>query len=381
MSRIATLLSVAAGVAVIAAGAAQGGEVKLPKQMTWTAYGTTSTGYQQSVALGNALKKNYGMQLNIKTGKNDVARMLPLKSRKADFCACGIALYFAQEGAFMFGKKNWGPQAIAMTMASIGSVGIALGVAKDTGVTKLSDLKGKRVAWVRGSPALNQNSTGYLAYAGLTWKDVKKVQFGGFKASVDGIINGQVDAATMSTVTPHAKRLEASPRGLIFPQMDHGDKAAWKRMRAVAPWYQQIKVTIGATVSKAKPWIGAGYFYPVLVTNSDYSNETVYSVVKGINDSYDDFKKSAPGIGGWHKSRQNFQWVVPWHPGSIKYWKEIGLWNIDAQVHNDGLLKRQGVLAAAWKKYKASPHSDFQGGWMKARSAALRGAGLPVIFN
>ena len=51
MSRIATFLTVAAGVAVIAAGAAQAGDVKLPKQMTWTAYGTTSTGYQQSVAI------------------------------------------------------------------------------------------------------------------------------------------------------------------------------------------------------------------------------------------------------------------------------------------------------------------------------------------
>ena len=381
MSRITKYIAIAAGMAVFATGTIQAGEVKLPKQMTWTAYGTTSSGYQQSVAIGNALKKNYGMQLNIKTGKNDVARLLPLRSRKADFCACGIALYFAQEGAFMFGKKSWGPQAISMTMASIGSVGIGLGVAKDTGVTKYSDLKGKRIAWVRSAPALNQNVTSFLAYGGLTWKDVKRVEFGGFKASIDGIINGQVDGGTMSTVTPHAKRLEASPRGLIFPQMDHGDAAAWKRLHAVAPWAQRLTATKGATVSKAKPWVGSGYFYPVLVTNNDYSAETVYSVVKGINDSYDDFKKSAPGVGGWHKSQQNFQWVVPWHSGAIKYWKEIGLWNAAATAHNDGLLKRQGVLAAAWKKYKSDPHSDFQGGWMKARSAALSDAGLPVVFN
>lgn len=253
MIRITKLIAITVGMVVFAAGAVQAGEVKLPRQMTWTAYGTTSTGYQQAVAIGNALKKNYGMQLNIKTGKNDVARMLPLKSRKADFCACGIALYFAQEGAFMFGKKSWGPQAISIAMASIGSVGIGLGVAKDTGVTKYSDLKGKRIAWVRSAPALNQNVTGFLAYGGLTWKDVKRVEFGGFKASIDGIINGQVDGATMSTVTPHAKRLEASPRGLIFPQMDHGDAVAWKRMNAVAPWAQRLTATVGATLVQEKP--------------------------------------------------------------------------------------------------------------------------------
>lgn len=381
MKPIVKQIMTAAAATVLGTGIATAGDVKLPKQMTWTAYGTTSTGYQQSVAIGNALKKKYGMQLNIKTGKNDVARMLPLKARKAEFCACGIALYFAHEGVFMFGKKNWGPQAISMAFASIGGAGIGLAVAKDTGVTKYSALKGKRVAWVRGAPALNQNATAYLAYAGLTWKDVKKVEFGGFKDSVNGIINGQVDAAIMSTVTPHAKRIEASPRGLIFPQLDHNDKAAWKRMNAAGPWFQPHVATLGATLSKDKPWTGAGYFYPVLVANNDLSSDMVYSLVKAMNDSYGEFKGTAPGVDGWHKSRQNFQWVIPWHPGAVKFWKEIGIWTAAAQAHNDALMKRQGVLAAAWKKYKAKPASDFLAGWMKARAAALKGAGMAVIFH
>jgi TRAP transporter TAXI family solute receptor len=381
MSRITTSLATVAGLAVFAAGGALAGEVNLPKQMTWTAYGTTSTGYQQSVAIGNVLKKKYGMQLNIKTGKNDVARMLPLKARKADFCACGIALFFAHEGVFMFGKENWGPQSISMVFASIGGAGIALGVGKDSGVKAYSDLKGKRIAWVRGSPALNQNAAAFLAYGGLTWDDVKKVEFGGWKDSIDGIINDQVDAGIMSTVSPHAKRIEASPRGLIFPQMDHGDKAAWKRMNAIAPWAQPHMATVGATLSKDKPWTGSGYFYPALVTNNDLPADTVYSLVMGIDQSHGDFAGSAPGVDGWHKDRQNFQWVLPWHSGAVKYWKEIGIWSADAQSHNDVLLKRQGVLTAAWTKYKSGPGSDFQAGWMKARAAALKAAGMPVIFN
>ncbi|MCG8559727.1 MAG: TAXI family TRAP transporter solute-binding subunit [Hyphomicrobiales bacterium] len=367
--------------AILLATAAQAGDIKLPSQITWTAYGTTSTGYQQSVAIGNVLKQKYGTQLNIKTGKNDVARMLPLRARKADFCACGIAFYFAQEGAFMFGKKTWGPQPISLAFASIGGAGIGLAVAKDTGVTSYSDLKGKRVAWVRGAPALNQNATSFLAYGGLTWSDVKKVEFGGYKDSINGIINGQVDAGISSTISPHAKRIEASPRGLIYPQMDHTDKTAWARMNAVAPWAQPHKATVGATMNADNPWSGSGYFYPALVTNNDMSEETVYGLVKAMDQSYGDFKGSAPGVDGWHKDRQNFQWVVPWHPGAIKYWKEIGKWSDAAQAHNDKLLQRQSVLAAAWTAYKAKPEGDFEAGWMKARAAALKKAGMPVIFN
>ena len=73
----------------------------LPKNIAWTAYGTTSSGYAQSVGIGQMLKKNYGTDLRIIPGKNDVSRMVPLKAGQAEICACGIASLFAQEGVFM----------------------------------------------------------------------------------------------------------------------------------------------------------------------------------------------------------------------------------------------------------------------------------------
>ncbi len=51
--RMAIAGAAAVAVAGLAAGALAGG--KLPKNMTWTAYGTTSSGYAQSVAIGNML--------------------------------------------------------------------------------------------------------------------------------------------------------------------------------------------------------------------------------------------------------------------------------------------------------------------------------------
>lgn len=365
----------------LSATAVQAADVKLPAQMTWTAYGTSSTGYQQSVAIGNMLKKNFNSQVNVKTGKNDIARMLPIKSRKADFCACGIALYFAQEGVFEFAGKTWGPQEIRMVFASIGGAGIGLAVAKDTGVTHYKDMKGKRVAWVRSAPALNQNATSALSFGGLTWDDVKKVEFGGFKAALDGIINGQVDAAASSSVSPHISRIEASPRGVAYLDMDHNDAAGWKRLQGTAPWMQKHMATQGPGFSKDTPWEGSGYFYPVLLTNSDHDSGTVYNLVKAIDTSYDDFSKSAPGVDGWARDRQGFQWVIPWHDGAIQYWKEVGVWTAEMDAHQATVVKRQKTLVAAFAAYKAKPADDFKAGWMKARAAALSAAGMDVIFN
>ena len=72
--------TLALGAAVLAlAGHANAAEVKLPGQLAWTAYGTGSAGYNQSVAIGAALKTATGTNLRVLPGKNDVARTEPLR--------------------------------------------------------------------------------------------------------------------------------------------------------------------------------------------------------------------------------------------------------------------------------------------------------------
>ncbi len=376
---LAVALVAAAPFQLSGAAAAQ----SLPKQMVWTAYGTNSSGYAQAVAIGNMLKNTFGTALRVLPGRNDVARMTPLKQNKVDFCACGIASYFGQEGIFLFAKPDWGPQPIRMLMSSIGSFGLGLIVAGDTKAKSFADLKGKRIVFVRGAPALNKGTEAYLAFGGLTWADVKKVEVSGFRASFTAVTNDQADAAFSSTVSPVVKRLAASPRGVAWPAMDPGDKAAWTRMQKVAPYFLAHKVTSGAEISKDKPWAGATYPYPILVGNASQKADVVYALVKAMIDNYGAYKDGAPGAAGWALKAQNLSWVMPYHDGAIRAFKEAGVWSDAHQAHNDKLVKRQEVLAAAWKAYTGSkPASDgFAGGWMKARAAALEKAGFDPVFR
>lgn len=57
----------------------QASEVKLPKTIAWSAYDVGSAGYNQAVAIGNALKNVYGISLRVIPGKNDVSRNLVLR--------------------------------------------------------------------------------------------------------------------------------------------------------------------------------------------------------------------------------------------------------------------------------------------------------------
>ena len=73
-------------IALLAAtGTVSAADISLPSQLAWTAYGTGSAGYNQSVAIGAALKNSIGVNLRVLPGKNDVARTEPLRQGKVQF--------------------------------------------------------------------------------------------------------------------------------------------------------------------------------------------------------------------------------------------------------------------------------------------------------
>ena len=368
---------------LLAAGTAGAADVKLPDTMAWTAYDTGSAGHAHAVAMGKAFKEKYGVNLRVLPGKNDVSRLRPLQAGKVEAVANGVGTYFAQEGVFGFDKPDWGPQPIRIVMSSTGGAGLMVGVAGDIGVKEYKDLKGKRVAWVKAAPALNHNVTAFLAFAGLTWDDVEKVEFAGFGASWEGMTNNQVDAAFAISNSGATKAVAASPRGLLWPPLPFSDTAGWTRLKELAPYMNQHKVSAGTNIDKASPIEGMAYPYPILTVRTDAADDLIYNITKAVVESFDGYKDGAPGAAGWDLKNQAFEWAVPYHDGAVKYFKEIGVWTDAMQKHNDGLVKRQGVLQDAWATFTKDAPSDeaaFLEGWGKARVAALKGAGMkPVI--
>jgi TRAP transporter TAXI family solute receptor len=378
--RLAPALVLAA-LAVPAAALAQ---PKLPETLSWTAYDVGSGGYNQAVAIGNALKNKLGVTLRVLPGRNDVSRTAPLRQGTVPFSANGVGgSYLAQEGVYEFGARDWGPQAVRALLVNNSDQLLTIVTAKDADIKTPKDLKGKRIAWVVGAPSLNQNITAMLAFAGLTWADVKKVEFGGFGPSMDGLLNNQVDAAFSSSISGQAFRLAASPRGLRYPVFSHADKEGWARMRKIAPFFVPAFGAEGAELSPTNKVESATYPYPVLMTYASANADLVYAMTKAMVDLFDDYKAGAPGNSGWDFKRQVFDWVIPLHDGAIRFFKEKGVWTDKLQAHNDALLKRQAVLAEAWTAFvKSAPADDaaFKTGWAKARAAALGKAGMePVV--
>jgi TRAP transporter TAXI family solute receptor len=367
------------GMSAAVAGAA---DFKLPAQLSWTAYDTGSAGYNQAVAIGAALQDASGVNLRVLPGKNDVSRTEPLRQGRVQFSATGVGgSFMAQEGVFDFGAENWGPQPIRVLLANNGgAINLAVGVAGDEGIETFADLKGKRVAYIVGAPALNVNTEAYLAYGGLTWDDVERVDFGGFGASWTGLIEDQVDAAFASTNSGKAYEAASGPRGLFWPPVDPDNADGIAAMRKIAPFFQPNLATVGANIDGTDGYQGAGYPYPVLTAIAKTETDLVYNMTKAMVELFPAYDGKAPGIGGWALDKQNMEWVVPYHEGAILYFKEVGLWTDAAQTHNDNLIKRQDVLMEAWEQLKADSPADWEAAWAEARRNALEAGGFEVVF-
>ena len=377
--------AIVAGISLLTSLAAHAQDVKLPPTMTFTAYDTGTAGFNIAVAVGKMMKDKYGSDLRVLPAGNDVARLSPLRAGRAQASARGSGSYFAQEGVFEFGAREWGPQALQLVLSTVDCNGASLGVAKDTGVKEVKDLKGKRVGFVVGSPALNQNSLAILAFGGLQQSDVKFVEFSSYGAMWKGLINNDTDAAFATTITGPAKEAETSPRGLVWPPLPHGDNAGWERVQKVGSFFFRHMATCGAGIPKDKPIEMGTYPYPIFVVYGTQTPDSVYAVTKAMITGYDIYKDAAAGAVGLAADKQTKKWVVPVHAGAVKALKEAGQWSDDQEAHNNALYKRQAVLAAAWADFgKASPPSDdkeFLAAWTTARAAALTKANMPDGFE
>lgn len=372
-----------AGVAFTASAALA--QVKLPPTVTMTAYDTGTSGFNITVAIGKMMKDKYGADVRVLPAGNDVARLQPLRVGRATLSAMGAGVFFAQEGVFEFATKEWGPQAVQITLTTVDCNGLSLGVAKDTGVKTIADMKGKRVAFVVGSAALNQNALAMLAFGGLKQSDVKIVEFASNNAMWKGMINNDVDAAFGSTISGPAKEMETSPRSLVWPPLPPEDKAGWERVKKVGPFFTPHTATCGAGISKDKPLQLGTYPYPIYSVYANQPDDEVYMLTKAMIEGYDAYKDGAPGASGMAVKQQTKNWSVPVHKGAVKALKEAGAWSDDQEKFNNDLVKRQQLLIAAWADFnKANPPADaakFNEEWMKARKAVLAKNNLPDFLN
>jgi hypothetical protein len=110
----------------------------------------------------------------------------------------------------------------------------------------------------------------------------------------------------------------------------------------------------------------------------------VYWLTRVMHENYDTYKDADPGAIGWALEFQVFDWVVPYHEGAVRYWKEIGAWTDEHDAHNQALIRRQQVLSDAWQEATARRirnQDEFLAAWHALRAQRLTEAGFAAIWE
>lgn len=330
----------------------------------------------------DAVTKKYGVRARIVPTGSEVGRQILLTSGQVDVGTGGSEAYTSSRGLFTFSTLEWGPNAIQAAWFGYRQDGNSLIVRGDSPIKKLADLKGKRVAWYKGGGVQNEALVkSYLAFGGLTWADVIKVEVSSITESVAAVKDGKLDAATGSTVAAYSRELEASPYGIRFLPMPADDVEAWKRAKAVFPTQSPVYCKIGAGVSEKNPvWLTSLLVVYMVMENKP--PEYTYFTTRSLHETFDSYSKSQPGVfEGWQIDKNLSMLevsVVPYHPGSVQYFKDIGKWNDRLERLNQQKLEEWKRIRKAFETVRAEAldkgikPADFPTYWDQRRVELLK---------
>jgi len=200
-------------------------------------------------------------------------------------------------------------------------------VRKDSPIKTIADLKGKRVPTDYVSQrVLDVLTRGTLANAGLTYDDIKKVPVPNVVGGADEFAKGNADVFMFALGSGKVSEVDAQVGGVRMLPVDPSPEAM-ARMRKIIPVAYAIKVEPGKGRAgvEAPTWTYA-YDYLVLA-NSKVSDEAAYKLAKIMHDHKAELAAGFGGISGFDPGRMaKDMGPVQFHPGAIKYYKEIGAW-------------------------------------------------------
>ncbi len=359
--------------------------MKIPPILTFSTAEVGASGYMQTGFIGEAIMQKYGNKVRTVPAGTDLPRLQLVKAGGAD-CAwqVGTSNWFAQEGLFEYAELAWGPQPVQILRYPLGSPS-AVAVRGDSKILTPADLKGKKVARHIGQAHNYLQSSGTMAFGGVTWADVTPYDVNSFDPGVRAVMENKIDASAINPWAPLAYEFEALPCGLRLLALPHNDAAGWARYLAVYPAMTKAKYTYAAGVKKGDTYEGAGGSYPAVTALASLDENTAYFITKAMQETFDMYKgKNEIMALAWP---MEYNWVyfdqfdLPFHPGAVRYYKEIGMWNDQREALNQKRLQHQKDMKELWEKTvdasvaKKIKFTEFPKFWLEARKAA----GLPVL--
>ena len=236
------------------------------------------------------------------------------------------AMYTAWQGGKPYKKQHRDLRILMRTFPNP-TVFFAL---ESSGITKMSQLKGKRIGAGSGPSTWDILTGPFLEAHGVDYKnDVKRV-YGNWEDLCNQVNDGLLDAAignvSGGTSLMPAIFALATSKKVNFLEWD---PKAMDELSAKYPYFSKTVVQAGALPGRTADYPTVDIGSQLLVAKEDLPDDAAYAVVKTIHQKMAELVGTAKFFAYVSKNPEFMTKKLgeaQFHPGAVKYWKEVGLW-------------------------------------------------------
>ena len=281
--------------------------------------GTSGVYYPLGVAIGKIYgDKIPGIRAQVQATKASVENLNLIEQGRGELAfTLGDSLKAAVEGDEEAGFKK--KLTKLRTVAAIYPNYIQIVATAESGIKTLADLKGKTLSVGAPKSGTELNSRAILKAAGMSYKDLRQVQYLPFAESVDLMKNRQLDATLQSAGLGVASLKDLSSSTEI--NVVAVPKATVDK---IGPPFVSVVIPAN-TYTGQKSDVETAAVINYLVTSSDVSDDVAYQMTKQVFENL-------PELTNAHVAGKMIKLETaaagspaPLHPGAIRYYKEKGI--------------------------------------------------------
>jgi uncharacterized protein len=281
--------------------------------------GTSGVYYPLGVAIGKIYSdKIPNVKTQVQATKASVENLILLQQGRGEIAfTLGDSLKAAWEGDEEAGFKTKLDK--LRTIGAIYPNFIQIVATADSGIKTLADLRGKSLSVGAPKSGTELNSRAILAAAGLSYKDIGKVEYLPFAESVDLMKNRQLNATLQSAGLGVASLKDLSTSTditVVSVPKEVVDK--------IGPPFVSVMIPANTYTGQDKD-VPTAAVINYLVTSSAVSEDLAYQMTKLIYESLPELANSHAAGREIRLENAAKGSPVPLHPGAIRYFREKGL--------------------------------------------------------
>jgi TRAP transporter TAXI family solute receptor len=268
----------------------------------------------------NVTRKVHQLRCSVEPSEGSVANIRDVLSGDVNLgLAQSDTQYYARQGEGPFKDQ---PQAKLRALFSVYPELVTLVAREEANIRGVADLKGKRVSIGTAGSGTRATMDLIMNAFGIKRGDLKSAVEIKFVEMAPALCDNKIDAFVFVAGHPNSILHEAANtcRTRIVPVAGPAIDA----LVAGRPYYAKSEIPAGLYKGTDAAQATFGTVATVVVS-ADMPEDVAYAITKAVFDNFDDFRKLHPGLANLTKQDALKGETVPFHPGAVKYFKEVGL--------------------------------------------------------